>query len=135
MRIFLSGAIEGVGDLANGWRQEAVSKLGAKGYDVVSPLVNAEQQVFQTPNEIVHRNHMLQKTCDMILVEYMIPNRCYIGTDMELVRAHDWHQPIIVFANDMYKDRVYMQYLATAILPSLEAAMSYIQLYYPPFDK
>lgn len=141
MRIFLSGAIEGVGDLANGWRNEVIRQLDRRngdsltelhGYDIVTPLINAEQQVFHTTNEIVRRNEMLQKSCDMILVEYNIPGRCYVGTDYELVRALDWNQPAIVWAHESYRERVYLQYLATAILPTLQEAINYITAYYPP---
>ena len=131
MKIFLSGAIEGVGDLADGWRKTAAEKLTALGHEVISPIVSADRQVFIEPNEIVRRNMHLQKDCDMLLVEYTIPNRCYVGTDFEMVKALEWDQPVIVFAHEMYRERVYLRYLAAALLPDLEAAIDYIAAYYP----
>lgn len=132
MKVFLSGAIEGLGDEANEWRKEATEKLWAHGYEVVTPFITNEDKIFHEPNEIVRRNSHLQEGCDLLLVEYMIPDRCYIGTDYELVKALDWNQPVIVFSHEMYRKRVYLRYLATAILPTLEDAIDYIAAWYPP---
>lgn len=74
---------------------------------------------------------MLQQSCDMLLVEYMIPNRNYVGTDFEMAMARVWNQPAIVFANEMYRERIYLQYMATVILPSLEDAIDYVLAFYP----
>ena len=135
MRIFLSGAIEGVDDLAGGWRKRANDELDFRNssydYEIVSPLISFDQQVFREPNEIVHRNMLLQQSCDLLLVEYMIPNRCYVGTDFEMAMARVWHQPVVVFAHEMYRERVYLRYMATALLPSLDEALEYIQSYFP----
>lgn len=130
MRIFLSGAIQDVPDLPASWRFGVEELL--PDYEIIHSLVNPIEQVFKEPNEVVRRNELLQKSCDLLLVEYSIPNRCYVGTDYELVRAHDWHQPAIVWAHEMYRSRVYLRYLATVILPSLEDAVDYIKAYYPP---
>jgi hypothetical protein len=129
-RVFLSGAIEGATDLSTGWRAPATKWLNDIGFTAVSPLINTAEQVFFSPNEIVHRNESLQRSCDLLLVEYTILDRSYISTDYELVRARDWHQPAIVFAHEEYKNRMYLQYLATAILPNINEALDYICAYY-----
>lgn len=129
-RVFLSGAIADVPDLGSGWRPQATEYLTAAGFEPVSTIVNPNEQVFFEPNEVVHRDMMLQKSCDLLLVEYMIPNRSYLGTDFELCSARQWSQPAIVFAHEEYKTRIYLRYLATIILPSLEQALDYIVAYY-----
>lgn len=131
MRVFLSGAIQDVADLGSGWRALAAPQLIAAGYDIVNPVVDPEKQVL-FGNEVVHRNLALQKTCDLLLVEYSLPNRCYVGTDYELTMAREvFRQPTIVWAHEMYCERVYLQYLASAILPTLDDAIDYLLAFYP----
>lgn len=128
MKVFLSGAVEGLsGDYEN-WRKVAREQLEDAGFVVVSPVGCIKED--ETPNEIVHSNEMLQKKCDITLVEYMIPHRAYIGVDYEIVRARDWGQPVVVWAHEMYRERVYLRYLATAILPELEECLDFIQAHY-----
>lgn len=133
MKIFLSGAIQEDFDFQEKWWQKASSHL--RDYDIVHSLTTLDKEICFEPNEIVRRNEMLQKDCDILLVEYSIPNRNYIGVDYELVRALDWHQPAIVWAHEAYRNRIYLRYLATAILPTLEEAIDYIVSYYPPTNK
>lgn len=129
MRVFLSGAVEGLSGDYNNWRKTARTALKDAGFVVVSPVQWASED--RTVNQIVHSNEALQKKCDITLVEYMIPHRAYIGVDYEIVRARDWGQPVIVWANEMYRERVYLRYLATAIMPTLEECLDFIQANYP----
>lgn len=130
MKIFLSGAIEGLDDLGNGWRQQAYKAFAGTQHTIVSPIVNPHLDIRPSMNEIVHRNEHLQKQCDIVLAEYSIPNRCYVGTDYELVRARDWNQPTVVWAHEMYRERTYLRYLSTVMVDSLHDAVDYITVYY-----
>lgn len=129
-KVFLSGAIEGISHKdAYSWRARASAMLSDYGFKTVSPDLELTDKS-ATVNEIVRRNIYLQSTCDLVLAEYTIPNRCYIGTDFELCRAYDDGQPTIIWAHEDLKDRVYLQYLATVIRPTLEECVSYITTFY-----
>lgn len=126
MKVFLSGAVENVEDQAfpRSWRLHARFVLEEFGHTVVDPT--AYPQVERTVNEIVHRNMFLQRSCDVVLAEYTIPNRAYCGTDFELVKASEWGQPVVLWADESYRERVYLKYIATTIVPTLDAAIDYI---------
>lgn len=132
MNVFLSGAVEGEADFGFSWRAIAAEFLEQQGYRVLCPVNISLENKFNSVNEIVHKNHHMQEKADIVLAEYNIPNRCYVGTDYELTHARIFNQPAIIWAHEMYRNRVYLRYLATAILPSLEECLSYIQTYYPP---
>lgn len=133
MKIFLSVSIQENVDLHEEWWRKAPQLL--QDYDIVHAISSLDKEDFFKPNEIVRRNEMLQKDCDILLAEYNTGNKNHIGVDYELVRALDWHQPAIVWAHKEYHNRIYLRYLATAILPTLEEAMGYIVSFYPPTNK
>lgn len=130
-KVFLSGAIEEVGIFAHGWRNKAVKLLEDRGFLAVNPMDYALEETDCDPKEIVSKNLFLQKSCDIILVEYTIPYRAYIGTDFEMTWAHLNNQPVIVFADDSYTSRVYLNFLATKLVTSLGEAIDYIAHTYP----
>lgn len=128
--IFLSGAMDYVGSYAKGWRQEATFLLNQRGYKVFDPTLIPEDYTM-SPEEIAHKNLFMQKKSDIILVEYMLEDRAYIGTDFEMAWAKIHGQPVVVICNDNYKDRVYMKYMATKIVDDIEEAIEYIAIHYP----
>ncbi len=128
--VFLSGAIENCGSYAYGWRGVATSMLEGSGYKVFNPL-DIKVTEDSKPHEVVDKNLFLQKRSDILLVEYMIPDRCYIGTDFEMTYAKLHSQPVIVFCDTLNKDRIYLKYLATKVASSLEEAVEYIRSNYP----
>lgn len=130
LKVFLSGAIEGSESYGVQWRKEATELLLMRGYDVLDPTSIVET-VYDSPEEIVEKNLFLQKRADILLVEYMIPGRQYIGTDFELAWAKINNQPAIVFADDHAKNRVYMKYMATKLASSMQDAIEYIAVNYP----
>lgn len=130
-KVFLSGAIEEVGIFAYGWRNKAVKLLAARGFKAVNPMDYALEEKGCEAKEIVSKNMFLQKSCDLILVEYTIPNRAYIGTDFEMTWAHINNQPVITFADKSYINRVYLNFLSTKVALSLEDAVEYIANTYP----
>jgi nucleoside 2-deoxyribosyltransferase len=128
--VFLSGAIDYVGDYAFTWRQEAKQILSQLGYNVFDPTSVLEDESM-SPEEIVQKNLFMQKKSDILLVEYLLQDRAYIGTDFEMAWAKIHGQPIVVMCADQYKERVYMKYMATKIESNLEKAIEYIAVHYP----
>lgn len=130
-KVFLSGAIEEVGAFAHGWRNKAIKLLDDTGFKAVNPMDYALEETDCEPKEIVNKNIFLQKSCDIILVEYTIPSRAYIGTDFEITWAYLNNQPAIIFAHESYMSRVYLNFLSTKLVSSLEEAVDYIANTFP----
>jgi hypothetical protein len=125
LKVFLSGAIEGQEDYGVPWRKKATAILNAIDYQVLDPT-SVKDQFYDSPDEIVEKNLFMQKRADIILVEYMIPNRPYIGTDFEMAWSKMHGQPIVVFSCPENANRVYLKYMATKITSSMEEAIDYI---------
>jgi len=130
LKVFLSGAIEGVEEYGRGWRKAATELLHLNGYDVLDPTLIFDTG-YETPEEIVQKNLFLQRRADILLVEYMIKDRPYIGTDFELAWAKFNNQPAVVFCCDSNKNRVYLKYMATKLASSMQDAIEYIATNYP----
>lgn len=129
-KVFLSGAIEGVEQYGSEWRKVASKELLLRGYDVLDPTMIIDND-YESPEEIVEKNLYLQKRADILLVEYMIQDRQYIGTDFEMSWAKMHGQPIIVFASPQASSRVYLKYMATKLASSMQEAIEYIAVNYP----
>jgi len=129
-KVFLSGAIEGVEQYGSEWRKVASKELLLRGYDVLDPTMIIDND-YESPEEIVEKNLYLQKRADILLVEYMIQDRQYIGTDFEMSWAKMHGQPVIVFALPQASSRVYLKYMATKLASSMQEAIEYIAVNYP----
>jgi len=129
-KVFLSGAIEGVEQYGIDWRKVATKELHLRGYDVLDPTSIVDTD-YETSEEIVEKNLYLQKRADILLVEYMIQDRQYIGTDFEMAWAKLHGQPIVVFASPQASSRVYLKYMATKLASSMQEAIEYIATNYP----
>jgi hypothetical protein len=128
--VYLAGAMDYVGDYAKGWRKEATFILSQRGYKVFDPTsIPEDDDMF--PEEIVQKNLFMQKRSDILLVEYMLEDRAYIGTDYEMAWAKIHDQPTIVMCSNQNKDRPYMKYMATKIVNDIEEAIEYIAIHYP----
>lgn len=130
IKVFLSGAMDFVGDYAVGWRQEATDLLNRYGYDVFDPT-SIPEDYSMSAEEIAQKNLFMQKKSDILLVEYLLEDRAYIGTDFEMAWAKIHGQPIVVMCADQYKERVYMKYMATKLADNLQDAIEYIAVHYP----
>lgn len=128
--VYLAGAMDYVGDYAKGWRKEATLMLMQRGYKVLDPT-SIPEDYNMSPEEIVQKNLFMQKKSDILLVEYMLENRAYIGTDYEMAWAKMHDQPTIVMCSNQNKDRPYMKYMSTKILDDIEEAIEYINIHYP----
>ena len=128
--VYLAGAMDYVGDYAKGWRQEASFMLALRGYKVFDPT-SITEDYSMSPEEIVEKNMFMQKKSDILLVEYMLEDRAYIGTDFEMAWAKLHGQPTIVMCSNQNKDRPYMKYMSTKTLDNIEDAVEYISVHYP----
>ena len=130
IKIFLSGAMDYVGDYAIDWRKKATTILKKNGYEVFDPTSIIEDPTISA-EEIAQKNLFMQKRSDILLVEYLLEDRAYIGTDFEMAWAKINGQPVVVMCSDQHKNRVYMKYMSTKIVDNLEQAIEYIVAYYP----
>jgi len=128
--VYLAGAMDYVGDYAKGWRQEATFMLALRGYKVLDPTSIPEGEDM-SPEEKVQKNLFMQKRSDILLVEYMLEDRAYIGTDYEMAWAKIHNQPAVVMCSNQNKDRPYMRYMATKLADTLQDAIEYIAIHYP----
>lgn len=128
--IFLSGAMDYVGEYATGWRKEATFLLTQRGYKVLDPT-SIPEDYSTSAEEIAQKNLFMQKKSDLLLVEYMLEDRAYIGTDFEMAWAKIHGQPTVVMCSNQNKDRPYMKYMATKLADSLQDAVEYIAVHYP----
>jgi hypothetical protein len=128
--VFLSGAMDYVGEYATTWRKEATFLLTQRGYRVFDPT-SIPEDISMSSEEIAQKNLFMQKKSDLLLVEYMLEDRAYIGTDFELAWAKIHGQPTVVMCNPIHLDRVYMQYMATKLVDNLQDAIDYIAVHYP----
>jgi len=128
--VYLAGAMDYVGEYATGWRKEATFLLTQRGYKVLDPTSIPEEDDM-SPDEIAQKNLFMQKKSDLLLVEYMLQDRAYIGTDFEMAWAKIHCQPSIVMCSDQNKKRPYMNYMATKLVDNLFDAVEYIAAHYP----
>lgn len=128
--VYLAGAMDYVGDYATGWRKEATFLLAQRGYNVLDPTSILEEQDM-SPDEIAQKNMFMQKKSDILLVEYMLEDRAYIGTDFEMAWSKLNGQPVVVMCSKQNKDRPYMKYMATKLVDNLQDAIEYIAVHYP----
>ncbi len=128
--VYLAGAMDYVGDYARGWRQEATFMLHQRGYKVLDPTSIPEDHTMSC-DEIIEKNMFMQKKSDILLVEYMLEDRAYIGTDFEMAWAKLHGQPTIVMCSSQNKDRPYMKYMTTKLAEDLQDAIEYISIHYP----
>ena len=128
--VYLAGAMDYVGEYAKGWRQEATFMLSQRGYKVLDPT-SIPEDYNMSADEIAQKNLFMQKKSDLLLVEYMLENRAYIGTDFEMAWAKMNSQPTVVMCSNQNKDRPYMKYMATKLADNLHDAIEYISVQYP----
>jgi nucleoside 2-deoxyribosyltransferase len=128
--VYLAGAMDYVGDYALGWRKEATQLLKQRDYKVLDPTSIPEEDTMSA-EEIVQKNLFMQKRSDILLVEYMLEDRAYIGTDFEMAYAKLNNQPVIAICSKQNSDRPYMKYMSTKLAESVADAVEYISIHYP----
>jgi len=130
LSVYLSGAIDDAHLFATHWRLDATKALKDRGYKVNDCYASNEERSLSY-EEIVQKNLFLQKRSDILLVEYLLPNRSYIGTDFEMAWAKIHGQPSVVICSHHHINRTYMKYMATKLVKDLEEAVEYVSINYP----
>lgn len=128
--VYLAGAMDYVGDYALGWRKEATELLKQRDYKILDPTSIPEDDTMSA-EEIVQKNLFMQRRSDILLVEYMLEDRAYIGTDFEMAYAKLNNQPVIVICSNQNSNRPYMKYMSTKLAKSVADAVEYISIHYP----
>ncbi|MBO4287857.1 MAG: hypothetical protein J5985_06800 [Kiritimatiellae bacterium] len=125
-KIYLSGPImDEQGDGATTWRERAKAALGAD-FILLDPMRrNFKDREVDSANEIVEFDLQDVRDADILLVNY---NKASIGTAMEIFYAsHDLGKFIVAFSPFPFKEcSPWIVRHCTKILPSLEAAIAYI---------
>lgn len=129
LSVYLSGAIDDANMFASQWRSDASKALMDRGYKVNDCLTLGQENLLSY-QEIVEKNLFLQKRSDILLAEYLLPNRSYIGTDFEMSWAKIHGQPCVVVCSHHHVNRTYMKYMATKLVNDLEEAVEYISTHY-----
>ena len=125
-KIYLSGPImDEQGDAATTWRERAKAALSAD-FILLDPMRrNFKDREVDSANEIVEFDLQDVRDADILLVNY---NKASIGTAMEIFyAAHDLGKFIVAFSPFPFKEcSPWIVRHCTKILPSLEAAIAYI---------
>ena len=133
-KIYLSGPImdEQV-NAAKTWRERATAALSDK-FLILDPMRrNFKDREVDSANEIVEFDLQDVREADILLVNYQ---KVSIGTSMEVFyAAHDLGKFIVAFSPYSYADcSPWMVRYCTKILPSLDAATTYIRDHFVQFD-
>jgi len=125
-KIYLSGPImDETHTAALTWREEARKKLGRE-FILLDPMRrNFKDREVDSANEIVEFDLQDVRDADIVLVNYNKPS---IGTAMEVFyAAHNLGKFIVAFSPFTFQNcSPWMVKYCTKILPSLEAAIDYI---------
>jgi len=67
------------------------------------------------------------KGSDLLLVDYCIPNRNYVGSTCEIVYAYLWGKPVIIYVGQSDNgQRFWLRYHATYICETVSQAVQYM---------
>ncbi len=73
---------------------------------------------------IVEHDLSLLKQADLLLVDYSLKGWNYVGCTCEVVYAHLWGKPVIVFTgNSTNADRTWLKHLSTRICNTFDDAI------------
>ncbi|MGI5246729.1 hypothetical protein [Dactylosporangium sp. CA-139066] len=94
--------------------------LALHGMRLVDPL---EYEMDAGP-DVVELDLAVLRRCDAMLVDMTIPDRNYIGCVAELVYAHSWRIPAVVYVGSTdYGRRPWLRYHATQVCRSQDEAV------------
>lgn len=129
-KIYLCGPImDEVDGKARAWRQAAARQL-SRHFTLLDPMRrNFKDREVDSANEIVEFDLQDVRDADIILVNY---SKASVGTSMEVFYAsHNLNKFVVAFAPfDFQNCSPWMVRFCTKILPSLDAATSYIRAHF-----
>ena len=106
--------------------------LESHGFEMVNRRV--QERYFDQPcnsieriRQVVEDDLKALRECDLLLVDYSIPDRNYVGSTCEIVYAHLWGKPVVVYVEESNNDqRCWLRYHATYICKTLSQALKYM---------
>ncbi|MFW6007967.1 MAG: hypothetical protein ACOCP8_01770 [archaeon] len=128
--VYLAGLMTGLtSEEAMKWRFNAAGLLKDM-YNCYTP--DYDPKTNQTGKEIWDRDYYYVDNSDIVLVNFDYNNdKPFIGTSMEIARAHYQNKPIIMFSTkDWVHNSKTFNYHATKITKTLKEAIDYIKAYY-----
>lgn len=111
---------------------EVARLLESNGFEVVNRSV--QDHYLAEPcdslariRDLVEKDLKTLKQSDLLLVDYTIPNRNYVGCTCEIVYAHFWGKPVIVYVGRSGNgQRRWLRYHATYICETVSQAVEYM---------
>ena len=77
--------------------------------------------------EVVENDLEILRQSDLLLVDYSIPNRNYVGCTCEIVYAYLWKKPVIVYVGQSSNSqRRWLRYHTTYVCETVSQALEYM---------
>lgn len=126
-RIYFARAIDGIDKAERDSLVQQVSQeLGACGLEIVDPVAMFEDtSSAEQADAIVVSDLAILKASDGVLMDLSRISHFYVGCICELVYAHMWHIPAVVYVGDSALGRrPWLQYHADLILRERKDAIA-----------
>lgn len=131
--IYFARAVDGMdADEILGLANQVTKELIVYQMLLVDPFVQVKHvrdtcTFEEKAREIVEGDLSILKSADAVLMDCSIPGRSYIGCICELVYAHLWQIPVVVYVGSSGNDeRYWLQYHATRVCKSREEAIDFL---------
>lgn len=131
-RIFFARAIDGLDrSLSLSLATLVATELGDVGLLLVDavatePDIDSSADEYSRAKSIVEHDLRTLRSCDAVLMDMTLPGRNYIGCSCELVYAHMWQKPCVVYMGRTDRNRPWLTYHATAVFETRGEAISYL---------
>lgn len=133
LRVYFARAIDGL-DPAEILRhgEEVANAVYLYGGKLIDPFKEVARPLAQAPIQeqvkyIVTQDLALLKTADIVLMDLSIAQHSYIGCICELVYAHSWGIPVIVYVGSSGNgQRTWLRYHASYICDNIDEALKLI---------
>lgn len=104
---------------------ELCSVLAQRGLELLDPVDYADSALAAPYGDIVENDLALLKTADAVLMDLSLERWTYVGCICELVYAHLWRIPVVVFiTGSTLSERAWLRYHATRITSDRETALT-----------
>lgn len=132
-RVYFASAIENVSlEQVQAHYLNVSNLLESHGFEMVNQYVQG--RYLRQPNESIARigdviedDLKALRQSDLLLVDYSIPNRNYVGCTCEIVYAYLWRKPVIIYVGRSDNgQRFWLRYHATHICQTLSQAVEYM---------
>ena len=129
-RIYFARAVDGIDrELTMSSGQSLAAEFDECGFILVDPLLTEPVRDGPYSAEdwyrlVVQHDLAVLRSCAGVLMDMSIPFRNYIGCSCELVYAHLWKIPTVVFMGENDMDRPWLRYHASAVVRTRSEAVS-----------